>query len=169
MTTSSSGFVQTLETPDGAFTLITNEHEQVLASGWAAEIEAIVERIHPAHRPTKLEHRQTDAGAAISSYYAGDLDAVMQVPVAQGGTEFQKQGWAALRSISAGEPLTYTDFAVLLGRPTAVRAVASICARNAAALFVPCHRVLRNDGGLGGFAWGTAVKRSLLNREAGET
>jgi O-6-methylguanine DNA methyltransferase len=52
------------------------------------------------------------------------------------------------------------------GQPAAVRAAASICARNAPALFVPCHRVLRSDGSLGGFAWGLDVKRSLLAREA---
>ena len=166
MTTTSIGFVQTLETPDGAFTLITNEREQVLASGWTADSQEIVQRIHPSHRPAQLESRETDAAAAVTSYYAGDPDPIMQVPVAQWGTEFQQQGWLALRNIMPGEPLSYTDFAVLLGRPTAVRAVASICARNAAALFVPCHRVLRNDGGVGGFAWGTSVKHALLNREA---
>ncbi|HEX5857505.1 MAG TPA: MGMT family protein, partial [Microbacterium sp.] len=63
-------------------------------------------------------------------------------------------------------PLSYTAFAAELGSPRAVRAAASICARNAPALFVPCHRVLRGDGSLGGFAWGTDVKRALLDREA---
>jgi methylated-DNA-[protein]-cysteine S-methyltransferase len=53
-----------------------------------------------------------------------------------------------------------------MGRPAAVRAAASVCARNAAALFVPCHRVLRSDGSMGGFAWGTAVKERLLARES---
>ena len=62
--------------------------------------------------------------------------------------------------------LTYAAFAAALGRPSAVRAAASICARNAPALFVPCHRVLRGDGTMGGFAWGVDVKRRLLEREA---
>ncbi|MFT4215264.1 MAG: MGMT family protein, partial [Microbacterium sp.] len=60
------------------------------------------------------------------------------------------------------------EFAVALGRPGAVRAAASVCARNAPALFVPCHRVLRTGGGLGGFAWGVEVKRALLDREGRE-
>jgi len=84
----------------------------------------------------------------------------------QSGTAMQRAGWEALRRIEPGAPLTYTGFAALLGSPRAVRAAASICARNAPALFVPCHRVLRGDGSMGGFAWGVEVKRSLLTREA---
>ena len=71
-----------------------------------------------------------------------------------------------LRTVPAGEPVTYTEFAELAGRPAAVRAAAMACARNAAALFVPCHRVLRLDGSLGGFRWGLDVKRWLLAHEA---
>ena len=78
----------------------------------------------------------------------------------------QAAGWSALRGIQPGHPLTYSEFAAALGSPSAVRAAASICARNAPALFVPCHRVLRSDGSLGGFAWGLDVKRELLAREA---
>jgi len=89
------------------------------------------------------------------------------VAVAQDGTALQQQGWAALRRIVPGAPLSYAGFADALGQPSAVRAAASICARNAPALFVPCHRVLRSDGTLGGFAWGLDVKRALLAREAG--
>lgn len=78
----------------------------------------------------------------------------------------QLAGWAALRGIPAGEVLTYTAFAERSGSPGAVRAAASICARNAPALFVPCHRVIRTGGGLGGFAWGLEVKERLLARES---
>jgi O-6-methylguanine DNA methyltransferase len=68
--------------------------------------------------------------------------------------------------VPAGEPVTYAQYAALTGRATAVRAAAAACARNAAALFVPCHRVVRTDGTLGGFRWGLEVKRRLLDREA---
>ena len=90
----------------------------------------------------------------------------MHVPVRQVGTELSTEGWRQLRLIPAGSTLTYTELAAAMGRPDAVRAAASVCARNAPALFVPCHRVLRSDGSLGGFAWGLDVKRSLLEREA---
>jgi methylated-DNA-[protein]-cysteine S-methyltransferase len=72
-----------------------------------------------------------------------------------------------LRTVPPGQPLTYTEFALLASRPAAVRAAASACARNAAALFVPCHRVLRTGGALGGFRWGIDVKRWLLAHETG--
>ena len=62
--------------------------------------------------------------------------------------------------------MTYSEFAALAGRPAAIRAAASACARNAAALFVPCHRVLRTGGALGGFRWGLDVKRWLLTHES---
>ena len=77
-----------------------------------------------------------------------------------------RAGWDALRWIAPGRPLSYTELAVALGSPRAVRAAAAICARNAPALFVPCHRVCRSDGGLGGFAWGLEVKQALLARES---
>jgi len=158
-----TALIQTIDTPDGAFTILADARQRVLASGWTAEPEAILARL--SDRPAVREG-ETDAAAAAIAYYSGDLRAIDDVPVAQTGTALQLAGWAALRRITPGEPLSYTGFAAALGRPSAVRAAASICARNAPALFVPCHRVLRGDGSLGGFAWGVEVKRRLLDREA---
>lgn len=157
---------QTIDTPDGPFTIVADEAGRVLASGWTAEVEEVVTRIHPRLRPTDLADGQTDAAATVIAYYEGDLSAIERVEVRQVGTAMQEGGWRTLRTITPGRPLSYTEFAAELGQPDAVRAVASICARNAPALFVPCHRVLRSDGTMGGFAWGTDVKRSLLAREA---
>ena len=158
--------LETIDTPDGAFTILADDAGRVLASGWTAEVDDIIGRLAPKHRPAGLTTGPTDAGAAARAYYAGDLGAIDAVEVHQFGTELQRTGWAGLRRITPGKPLTYTEFAAELGSPAAVRAAASICARNAPALFVPCHRVLRSDGTLGGFAWGLDVKRSLLARES---
>ena len=158
--------VQTLETPDGPFTVIAGADGAVLASGWTTESDALLVRIHARLRPDAIVEATTDAAAAVDAFYAGDLDAIDLIRVAQLGTPMQQAGWAALRRISPGRPLSYTEFAAELGSPGAVRAAASICARNAPALFVPCHRVLRSDGSMGGFAWGEDVKRRLLSREA---
>ncbi|GAB3285305.1 methylated-DNA--[protein]-cysteine S-methyltransferase [Microbacterium lacusdiani] len=160
--------IQTLETADGAFTLVVDADGAVLASGWTADPDAMLARIHPALRPADVRDGETGAADAVRAYYAGDLAAIDAVTVRQRGTELQAAGWSALRRIAPGAPLTYTEFAAALGSPRAVRAAASICAHNAPALFVPCHRVLRGDGTLGGFAWGLDVKRALLAREAGE-
>ena len=157
---------QTIETPDGPFTIVADEHGRVLASGWNADVDAMIARIHPALRPSRVAAGGSEAADAVLAYYGGELAAIGAVEVRQHGTSLQQEGWRTLRSIPPGAPLTYTEFAAVLGRPSAARAAASICARNAPALFVPCHRVLRGDGSMGGFAWGVDVKRSLLAREA---
>lgn len=85
------------------------------------------------------------------------------------GTAFQTRVWAALRELPAGATVTYRALADRIGAPHAVRAVAGACAANPVAVLVPCHRVVRSDGGLGGYRWGLERKRALLARErAGE-
>ena len=162
-----SATLEFVETPDGPFGVLIDEDGAVLGAGWTADEEAVIARVHPALRPDSVARGSTGAaGDAVRAFYAGDVGQIMNVPVRQRGTELQHRGWETLRRITPGGPLSYAEFAVALGSPTAVRAAASICARNAVALFVPCHRVLRSDGSLGGFAWGTDVKRALLDRES---
>lgn len=162
-----TAMIQSLETPDGAFTLLVDERQRVLASGWTADPAAILGRLRMP--PSDVREGSVDAAAAVTAYYDGDLAAIDDVEVHQSGTAMQSAGWQALRRVAPGRPLTYAEFATALGSPSAVRAAASICARNAAALFVPCHRVLRTGGALGGFAWGLPVKQALLDREAALT
>ena len=81
------------------------------------------------------------------------------------GTAFQKKVWDALMRIPSGETRSYAQLAVQLGQPHAARAVASACARNKLAIVVPCHRVIRGDGSLGGYRWGLPLKQQLLERE----
>jgi AraC family transcriptional regulator of adaptative response/methylated-DNA-[protein]-cysteine methyltransferase len=83
------------------------------------------------------------------------------------GTEFQRAVWQALREIPAGHTTTYAEIARRIGRPASVRAVAQACAANRLAVVVPCHRVVRSDGGLSGYRWGVERKRELLEREKG--
>ncbi|MEQ3636083.1 MAG: bifunctional DNA-binding transcriptional regulator/O6-methylguanine-DNA methyltransferase Ada [Thalassolituus sp.] len=81
------------------------------------------------------------------------------------GTAFQQQVWAALQTIPTGQTLSYQALAVKLGKPTAARAVAQACASNRLAVLVPCHRIVRTDGGLSGYRWGVDRKAALLDRE----
>jgi len=90
------------------------------------------------------------------------------VPVDIRATAFQWRVWQALQRIPRGETRSYTQIAAEIGAPRAVRAVASACARNRLAVVVPCHRVIRADGSLGGYRWGMARKRALLEHEAAE-
>jgi len=92
----------------------------------------------------------------------------LDLPLDIRGTAFQQRVWQALRAIPPGRTVSYSEIAARLGMPKAVRAVAGACAANALAVAIPCHRVVRSDGGLAGYRWGIARKRALLAREAEE-
>lgn len=91
--------------------------------------------------------------------------AALDLPLDIGGTAFQQRVWQALRRIPAGTTATYAEIAEAIGAPAAVRAVAMACGANALAVAIPCHRVVRSDGALSGYRWGTARKAALLARE----
>ena len=90
------------------------------------------------------------------------IDLLLDVPA----TAFQRRVWETVRGIPAGETRTYGAVAAAAGHPGAARAVARACAANPAALVIPCHRVVRGDGGMGGYRWGPERKRRLLEQEA---
>ena len=89
-----------------------------------------------------------------------------QLPLIVQATEFQKSVWLAISKSEAGQCFTYKSLAMDMGKPDAVRAVGSALGKNQHALFIPCHRAIRSDGGLGGFRWGLERKSHLLKLEA---
>ena len=89
-----------------------------------------------------------------------------ELPLDIQGTSFQQRVWKALQQIPMGSTVSYADIASMIGMPKAVRAVAQACAANHIAVAIPCHRVIKNDGGLSGYRWGVERKRTLLEREA---
>lgn len=89
------------------------------------------------------------------------------IPVDVQGTAFQEAVWRELRRIPAGETRTYAEIAAAVGRPGAVRAAGSANGANHVSVLIPCHRVIRTDGSLGGYAWGLAIKGELIRRERG--
>lgn len=93
-------------------------------------------------------------------------DTPLTLPLDIRGTAFQQQVWQALRTIPCGETVSYQQLANAIGKPKAVRAVASACAANKLAIIIPCHRVVRGDGTLSGYRWGVSRKAQLLRREA---
>ena len=90
----------------------------------------------------------------------------LDLPLDVRGTAFQQRVWQALRDIPVGQTSSYADIADRIGAPKSIRAVAQACAANALAVAIPCHRVVRRDGGLSGYRWGVERKRALLQREA---
>lgn len=101
------------------------------------------------------------ARRAVLEFLNGD-GTLAQLPLDVRGTVFQRKVWEALRGIPRGETRSYQQIARAIGTPRAVRAVGSACGANPAALVIPCHRALRSDGGLGGYAWGIERKQRLL-------
>lgn len=92
----------------------------------------------------------------------------LELPLDIRGTAFQQRVWKALQKIPAGKTASYAEIAKRIGSPSSTRAVAGACAANAIAVAIPCHRVVRTDGGLSGYRWGVERKRALLESEATE-
>lgn len=151
------GVVVAASTVRGVCALRVGPDEAALVAEVAAEFpEAVVERD---------DDGLGEVAVVLAGAVRGDDDATV-LPVDLHGTAFQVRVWEALRAIPAGDTRSYSEVAVEIGAPTAVRAVAGACAANPAALVVPCHRVVRQDGSLGGYRWGVATKQALLDAEA---
>lgn len=146
-------FIDSINTPHGPVVVTENSDGAIVAASWM-----------PAR--TSARHRELRSTAAIGEYLAGDLSALAGFRLNQKGTAFQQQVWTAIQDIPPGETISYSDLAINIGRPQSVRAVASACARNAIALFVPCHRVIARSGATGGYAWGSITKSWLIDHEA---
>lgn len=161
----------TVATPTGPFTAVVDDTGAVLASGWTDDAVALLQGIHPTLRPSssRWSSELTDVRDAVNAYFAGEIGAIDSVPVRQRSGPYVEAVWDALRQIAAGSPLTFAALAEAAGRPTAIRATAAACARNAVTLFVPCHRVLRQNGTIAGFRYGAPLKQWLLTYEDGGT
>jgi AraC family transcriptional regulator of adaptative response/methylated-DNA-[protein]-cysteine methyltransferase len=145
-------------TDAGICTVLMGDTDAGLLSALAAEFPA-------------AECLQRDAAplvewaAALREHLSG-AHPRLELPLDVLGTAFQHQVWAELRKIPYGQTRTYTQVAQAIGRPQAVRAVARACATNPAALVIPCHRVIRSDGSLGGYRWGLSRKQALIQKES---
>ncbi|WP_416902438.1 methylated-DNA--[protein]-cysteine S-methyltransferase [Micromonospora echinospora] len=157
----------TVDTPAGPFSVLVTPGGAVRAAGFTSDLDGLLGLVHPMLRgPVRSRPELGTVTTAVAAYLDGDLAAIDAVPVEQHTDGlFLAHAWQVLRDVKPGDPVTYTAFAGLAGRPAAVRAAAAACARNAAALFVPCHRVLRTGGSLGGYRWGLDVKKWLLGHE----
>lgn len=126
-------------------------------------LEAGLRREFPAAEIGRADDELRGWAGAVVARLAGDE--AERVPLDVRGTAFQWLVWEALQRIPRGATRSYAEIARELGRPTAARAVARACASNKLAVVIPCHRVVREDGGLGGYRWGIERKRDLLEAE----
>jgi len=118
------------------------------------------------HRALVKEAPEPLASAVdgLNRYFAGEPEN-LDLPLDLRGSQFQVQVWAELRAIPVGKVSTYGDIAARVGRPRGARAVGQACGSNPVVLFVPCHRVVGANGGLGGFGSGLSIKEALLRHE----
>lgn len=156
-----------VETPAGAVRVAVvadDAGERVVVAAFDDHFERLAERVRNRIGGIWAEGR-TRSGDAVGRYVAGDLHALDDVRVEATGTPFQQRVWDALRSIPPGATASYAEIAVAVGAPGAVRAVGSANGANPVWLIVPCHRVVRSDGSLGGYGGGLDRKAWLLAHE----
>jgi methylated-DNA-[protein]-cysteine S-methyltransferase len=156
----------TVGTPTGPWTAVVDDADVVVAAGFC-EPPLLLARLTLGAEDPQPRH-VADLGpvsAAMGAYLAGDLAALDRLEVRQPGGDFQQQVWHRMREIPPGQSWSYGQLASKSGRSAAVRAVGTACARNLVAPVVPCHRVVRSDGSLGGYYYGLSTKRWLLAHE----
>jgi len=156
-----------IATPTGDMLCVTAEDGRLRALEWFDDDESLRERFrrHQNGAPVEMSAPPPTLVAALDAYFAGDLAALDRLEVDPQGTPFQREAWAALRRIPAGETRTYAQQAAAIGRPSATRAVGTANGANPIPIVIPCHRVIGADGSLTGFGGGLERKRWLLAHE----
>ena len=163
----------TVPTPVGPFTLLVGG-DGVCAAGFTDRPGTLQRRLDPRRRAATVRRAADPGGVAgrVRAYLAGEVGALDDVAVAQPGDPAQQTAWQALRRIPAGETISYrqlgdlADLADPATDPFGAQAAGRACASNHVPLIVPCHRVVRADGRLGGYGWGVPRKAWLLEFES---
>ncbi|WP_293904499.1 methylated-DNA--[protein]-cysteine S-methyltransferase [Phenylobacterium sp.] len=157
--------LERIATPIGTALVVTDEAGVLRAFNWTDYEAAMLGWIRRRYPKAALSEGRGPLGPVFDAYFAGRIDAFETVAWEGAGTAFQRQVWAALCTIPAGETWSYAQLAARIGRPTAVRAVGLANGSNPVALVVPCHRVIGSNGALTGYGGGLSRKRWLLEHE----
>jgi methylated-DNA-[protein]-cysteine S-methyltransferase len=160
-------FVEQFGTPTGTMLLLTDDDEYVRALDWEDYAPRMHQLLRLHYGAVRLEPKEdvSSARLAVEAYFEGDRTAIDPLPVKTAGTAFQREVWAALRTIPTGKTTTYGRLAIDLGRPKAMRAVGMANGANPIGVIVPCHRVIGADASLTGYGGGIERKRWLLAHE----
>jgi methylated-DNA-[protein]-cysteine S-methyltransferase len=162
--------LERMSTPCGELLIATDEEGALRALDWTDHESRMRQLLRQQYsrEPVQLTPATgavSDACRVLGSYFAGDLRAIDALVVRTGGTPFQREVWAALRTIPAGQTLSYGALAARLNRHSAMRAVGMANGANPVSIVVPCHRVIGTDGSLTGYGGGLPRKRWLLEHE----
>jgi methylated-DNA-[protein]-cysteine S-methyltransferase len=164
-------FIEQFASPVGPMLLVTDDANNIRGLDWEDHADRLHQLMRRYEGPIHLKPRPAASAArhAIEAYFEGALTAIDTLPVKTGGTPFQSDVWAALRTIPIGKTTTYGALAVRLGRPKAMRAVGMANGANPISIIVPCHRVIGADATLTGYGGGLERKRWLLHHEGAIT
>ncbi|MET9385864.1 methylated-DNA--[protein]-cysteine S-methyltransferase [Streptomyces sp. NPDC002928] len=159
----------TVPTPLGPFSMITLDRG-IIAAGFTDDPTTLLAELPQPYRDGSPRVRATlePYASAVRAYFDGAVEALDGLPVVQFGNDFRLAAWQEMRRVEPGTSVSYQELADRAGRPGAARAAGASCAYNLVPLIVPCHRIRRADGSLGGYYYGLDVKRWLLAHESGE-
>jgi methylated-DNA-[protein]-cysteine S-methyltransferase len=165
---SSPVLVTVLDTPAGPLSLLAHD-DTLVGAGFTGDPASLTARLEPALREAPLTTaRPQDLAWLVKpmrDYFDGDLTAPDGLPVRQPGGPGRQRLWELMRAVPPGSTVSYAELAARAGQPRAPRAAGAACAANLIAPVIPCHRVLRSDGSLGGYYYGLPCKRWLLDHE----
>ena len=158
-------FISQFKSPIGVLNLIADE--QILLGLNLSSVKALKDRVDEIDyaKGFKEVSKISVVSDLLSDYFAGDINALIGISVRQPGAQFSQAAWKAMRKVKAGKTISYADLADRSGSKAAVRAAGSACAKNAIALVVPCHRIVKTGGSLGNYAYGLNKKEWLLRHE----
>ena len=157
--------ISQFKSPIGVLNLIADEH--ILLALNLSSVKALKDSVDEIDyaKGFKEVSKISVVSDLLSDYFAGDINALNGISVRQPGAQFSQAAWKAMRKVKAGKTISYADLADRSGSKTAVRAAGSACAKNAIALVVPCHRIVKTGGSLGNYAYGLNKKEWLLRHE----
>lgn len=164
--------VDCLPSPLGRMLVVSDSMQRLRALAWEERESRMQRELCMQYRPRAVQLTRGSAPAelrrALERYFAGNLQAIDEIPVRTGGTPFQRNVWRALRGIPAGATLSYGVLAARLKCPLAVRAVGFANGSNPISIVIPCHRLIGADGSLTGYGGGLERKRWLLEHEGAQ-
>jgi len=158
-------FISHFKSPIGVLNLIADD--QILLGLNLSSVKALKDSVDEIDyaKGFKEVSKISVVSDLLSDYFAGDINALNGISVRQPGAQFSQAVWKAMRKVKAGKTISYSDLADRSGSKAAVRAAGSACAKNAIALVVPCHRIVKTGGSLGNYAYGLNKKEWLLRHE----
>ena len=158
-------FISQFKSPIGVLNLIADE--QILLGLNLSSVKSLKDSLDEIDyaKGFKEVSKISVVSDLLSDYFSGDINALNGISVRQPGAQFSQAAWKAMRKVKAGKTISYADLADRSGSKAAVRAAGSACAKNAIALVVPCHRIVKTGGSLGNYAYGLNKKEWLLRHE----